>query len=45
MTEAIQRVWHRSTVETRAKKMGIRPEDLIAFVQSEGDKIIEDEKE
>lgn len=45
MTEATPRTFHRSTVEAWAKQHRIEPSVMVAFVQSEGDRIIEDEKE
>lgn len=42
MTESVPREFHRSTVESWAKRHGISPEDVIAFVEQEGDRIIEE---
>jgi len=43
MTESVSRQFHRATVEAWARRHRIDPEDVIAFVQQEGDKIIEEQ--
>ena len=45
MTEAA-RVFHRSTIEARAKILGLNPDDLVEFVKEQGDvNIIEDSQD